>query len=205
MDIEDIQKKRFQFIQKLYELSGGDELNWYNMWDIGKQLGFDRDMTDAIGQYLSSEGLIEFHTFGPTIGITHRGVKVVENALTNPNKPTDYFPPVNIISAGDIVNSQIQLGSPGAQQSVGSEPLDYEKLEVVLKLIEARLNELELSSQQKSDIDAHVETIRAQMGVSKPKISVIRECLTSIRHTLEGMAGSILASELLQQIQRAWP
>jgi hypothetical protein len=34
------------------------------MWDIGDQLGFDRDLTISIAQYLKGEGLLEFRALG---------------------------------------------------------------------------------------------------------------------------------------------
>jgi hypothetical protein len=53
------------------------------MWDIGDQLGFDRDLTISIAQYLKGEGLLEFRALGGIISITHYGNKEVEENLKN--------------------------------------------------------------------------------------------------------------------------
>jgi hypothetical protein len=51
------------------------------MWEIGDQLGFDRDLTISIAQYLKDEGLLEFRALGGIISITHYGNKEVEENL----------------------------------------------------------------------------------------------------------------------------
>jgi hypothetical protein len=51
--IEDMKKKRFQFLYKLYNLTGGDEFKWFNKFQIGEEQGFDRDLTANIAQYLN--------------------------------------------------------------------------------------------------------------------------------------------------------
>jgi len=32
--IEEMKKKRFQFLHRLYELTGGDEFKWFNMFQV---------------------------------------------------------------------------------------------------------------------------------------------------------------------------
>jgi len=114
--IEEMKKKRFQFLHRLYELTGGNEFKWFNMFQIGKELGFEDDVTLNIAQYLEGEGLVEFRALGDKIGITHEGIQQVEEALSNPDKPTCFFPAVNIISVGQMNSSQIQQSSPKATQ-----------------------------------------------------------------------------------------
>jgi hypothetical protein len=115
--IEEMKKKRFQFLRRLYELTGGDELECLNLYDIGEELGFNRKLTKNIVQYLEREGLIKvIGDQGGIAGISHWGVREVEEALSNPDEPTHYFPPVNIISIGQMISSQIQQASPEATQ-----------------------------------------------------------------------------------------
>lgn len=83
MNIEEMRKKRFQFLNRLHELTEGDELEFVNMFQIGEELGFDKDLTGKIAQYLEGEGLIVFRALGGYIGISHLGVREVERALSN--------------------------------------------------------------------------------------------------------------------------
>jgi hypothetical protein len=194
---EDMKEKRFQFLYKLYNLAGGDEFKWFNMLQIGKELGFDGALTDKIVRYLKKERLIEFGSRN-IIGISHDGIRKIEEALPNPDIPTPP-PPTNII-IGQMINSQIQQASPKATQ-VGTVNEDrYEELKEVIQSLKESIDKLDLESQDKSDIQAEIQTIEAQISSSKPKVTIITECLGSIRRILEGVASNTLAASLLSKI-----
>ena len=198
--IEEMKRKRFRFLHRLYELTGGDESKLFDMFQIGKELGFDMDLTNNIAQYLKGEGLIEVLALDGIIGILHWGVREVEEALSNPDTPTCHFPPVNIISIGQMVNSQIQQASPEATQVVTIDERRYEELKQVIQSLRESIDKLGLEPLQKSDLQAEIQTIEVQMSSSKPKATIISECLGSIRRILEGAGGSVLASILLSKI-----
>jgi len=76
-------EKRFQFLNRLYEKTGGDESEPFDLYGIGEELGFDEDLIIGIGYYLQGAGLIN-HSLGcgthnKTIWISHKGVLAVEN------------------------------------------------------------------------------------------------------------------------------
>jgi len=123
-EIEEKKKKRFQFLHRLYELTGGDELKCFDISTIGKELGFDSNLTRNIVQYLKGEGLIKVIGDQGLIGISHPGTIEVEKALSSPDTPTSYFPPVNIISIGQMISSQIQQASSEATTKVISSPTE---------------------------------------------------------------------------------
>ena len=87
-EIQELKKKRFDFLKKVYEVTGGDENVWPDMWEIGSELGYDRELTEKIAQYLDGEWLIEFKAIGGGIKITHRGIVEMEAALENPDRRT---------------------------------------------------------------------------------------------------------------------
>ena len=76
-------EKRFQFLNRLYEKTGGDESEPCDLYEIGEELGFDEDSIVEIGYYLYGTGLIkhspECGTRNKTIWISHKGVLAVEN------------------------------------------------------------------------------------------------------------------------------
>jgi hypothetical protein len=198
--IEEMKKQRFQFLNRVYELSGGSQFHFVNMYEIGQEFGFDRESTIDIAQYLSEEGLIENEDTGGNLTISHHGVCEVEEALSNPDKPTTYFPPVNIIHVSQMINSQIQQGSPGATQAITFAQEKYDELKKVLLALKESIDQLNLQVEQKSDLQAEIQTIEAQMSSSKPKATIITESLGSIRRILEGAVGSAIASSLLSKI-----
>ncbi|HRR92025.1 MAG TPA: hypothetical protein P5253_07115, partial [bacterium] len=176
-EVEEMKKKRFQFLYRLYKLTGGDEFKEEDMFKIGKELGFDKDLTDKIVQYLKGEGLIEFLAMGGMIRITHQGIREVEEALSKSDTLTEHFPPINIISIGQMTNSQIQQANTESTQIASFSGDRGEKLIEFIQLLEESKDKLDLEPQQKSDLQSEVQTIRAQMSSSKPKDKVITECL----------------------------
>ena len=205
VNIEDMKKKRFLFLNRLYELSGGSTTKVFDdpPSQIGKELGFDKDLAWNIVIYLKGEGLVKL--YGKSITISHQGVREVERALSNPNEPTSYFSPViNIISVGQMKNSQIQQASPEAKQMTTIDESKYEQLKELLQSLKESIERLELEPQQKSDLQAEIQTIDAQMSSSMPKNTIITECIGSVRGILEGAAGSVIASGLLSKFGALW-
>lgn len=198
--IDETKKKRFQFLDRVFELSKGNQYEQMSMWDVGKELGFNDELTEIMVQYLVEERLIEHKAIGGFIGITHWGIRKIEEALSNPDEPTQYFPPVNIISIGQMVNSQIQQASPGAQQSITINDQQKEDIEKFLKELKESIDKIELNAEQESDVKADIGTIEAQMKSTKPKTTVVRESLKSIKNILEGAAGGVIAGTLIQHI-----
>lgn len=77
----EIVKQRLEFLKKVYDETDGDENKFVNMFDIGEELGFDRELSIKIYQYLKGEGLLKPFTLGGGIGITHAGIVKVEEDL----------------------------------------------------------------------------------------------------------------------------
>lgn len=200
-DIEQMRSQRFQFLHRCYEISGADELRHLSMFDVGKELGFDKSVTMRIVQYLEGEGLIKFRTMGGGIAISHRGVVHMERALSEPDAPTEYFPAViNIISAEQILDSQIQQASPAATQAAFRQDKDQELREFIESLRNS-LEELGLDDQQKSDLQAEILTMEAQASKSKPNRAIITESLKSAWRILEEAAGGALAVGIIETIK----
>lgn len=88
-NIKDIQAKRLQFLIKVYEHTGDDSLKRIDMFEVGKELGFDDALTTKIVRYLIDEGLIECRTIGKMINITHLGIQKVEEYLSVQDKNTE--------------------------------------------------------------------------------------------------------------------
>ncbi len=194
MNLEEMRKARFLFLNRLYEVTGGNENARVIMWEVGSELGFEGEATQLITQYLKGEGLIVFKTLGGGIGITHYGVKEVEDALSHPDRPTLYFPPVNIINVQSMVNSNIQQASPAAVQDVDYSEENIASLRTVLGEIESKLGELKLSAEKKEEFAADLASLKGQLASPKPKSGIIRETLKSIRAILDGAAGSLVAA-----------
>ena len=73
------------------------------------------------------------------------------------------------------------------------------------RLIEFALDKLSgeklvLNEEARNELKADIDTIESQINSPKPKHSIIREGIKSVRNILEGAAGSVLAAELLKML-----
>ncbi|MCK4348668.1 MAG: hypothetical protein KAW47_08635 [Thermoplasmatales archaeon] len=167
---------------------------------MGNELGFDRAETDRISQYLVGEYLMEYAAQGGIIAITHQGVIEVEDALSNPEEPTQYFPPVNIINIHHMQNSQIQQGTVESTQSQHIELKTKNDIFEFVELVKSKLPDLSLNAEDMAEIEADINTVQSQISSSRPKKSILRECLSSMQRLLEGIAGSVVAQQLIPLI-----
>jgi hypothetical protein len=195
-DIERERLNRARFLKLLFEKSGGDEYKWISMWNLGTELGLDKETTSRITQYLDGEHLLVYRALGGTIGITHWGIKEMEQAISNPNVRTQHFPPlVNIIQvSGNIAGSQIQQGTQASQQVQIGEDTQHALSEFLTRLI-ASLVDIKPKDDEFLDLKADVQSIMAQISAAHPKRSIIIEALSSIKTVLEEAGAIVLAAE----------
>ena len=199
MNIEVVKKQRFLYLKKAYEITSGDPSYMFNMFELGKEIGFDSDLSRKLAQYLINEGLLEARALGGAIGISHQGVVEVEEALTNPNKSTEHFLPVNIINVQTMTNSVIQQGSNQSSQSVDITSKGINDLKSFISELKTSIDKLQLEAEKHSELLSEIATLEAQANSPKPKVSIIGETLVTIRSILEGVAGNI-ASPLFQTV-----
>ncbi|HEU0298777.1 MAG TPA: hypothetical protein VFR37_04965 [Longimicrobium sp.] len=94
---------------------------------------------------------------------------------------------VSIGNAGSITNQVVQ--APGEAGS-GS-------LEDLLAQLGRLLPEMPLQPAARDEIQAEIRTARAQLGSSRPKSTIIRESLRTIRGLLQGVAGNAAYAQLV--------
>jgi hypothetical protein len=99
----------------------------------------------------------------------------------------------NTITIGSMHNSQIQQDSDNSNQNYGT--TDFRKdLESFIDELKKDLHKLDDDQEAKQSLKADLDTIKAQLGSSSPKKSILRECLSSARNILEGSAGGVLTN-----------
>ena len=196
--IREIQEQRFRFLHRLYEISEGNELFSIDAFELGEQLGYPHDETDRIDNYLRGENLVE-GVASTRIAITHRGIVEVETALSKPDKSTTYFPPINYIHVEHMTGSQIQQGTNQSSQILTYSANDFEAITKFVAKLKGQLPKLKLGAELRSEVESDIATIEAQIKSPRPKSTIIKECLVSLRTVLEGIAGNVIAGLLIQQ------
>lgn len=168
MTISELDEDGQQFLIQLFEQTRGDTSAQVSMYDVGKDIGLDRDTSSRVAEGLIGLQLVEILTLSGGIGISTEGADEVKRlmggtALTgeSPHKLTDQ-PIMDPISAQLVEQAVGELKS-----KAGNWGLDFAGL---------------------SELMADLKTIDAQLSSSRPKTAIIRECLRSLKETLEGLA-----------------
>ena len=189
---------RYLFLQRLYELTDGSELKRVAKEDVAKDFDATPQEANDVWSYLKGEYLAD--PVNMAVSITHAGVIEIESALSEPDKPTQYFPPVNIINVHQMHGSVIQQGAINSKQT--AQLSNDEKIEIdeFISKLKSALSELKLDKAANSEVSADIATIEAQVSSERPKARIIKESLLSIQRVLEGATGAVLAQQLLPYI-----
>lgn len=103
---------------------------------------------------------------------------------------------------GHMSQSQIQSASNGSTQTLVAGNLPADDIRRLIALIRANVGGLGIADQARAQMEADVATLEPQLAAPEPNQGVLREGLRSIRTTLEGAAGNLIASGILHQMAR---
>jgi hypothetical protein len=199
--LDEKKRKRLLFLHHLYEVTDGDVNSSPMVEELGQELSLSRDEAFAITDYLEGEGLVETIGIGHRVGITHKGVREVEAALSEPDKPTRYFPPAShiIIVQGDLHNSPIQQGTHHSTQTISYTAETSHDLRQFLVLVKQELLQLPLAPDDQSQAEAEVTTMQAQLAAPRPNPGILKASGQALHSILLGVAGN-LATDLLKYL-----
>lgn len=102
----------------------------------------------------------------------------------------------------NISNSQIQQNTNNSSQYKENKSLDIDDVIKIVEVMNSKISDLNLEVNNEKEILEEIQTIRAQLESPKPKNSIIKESLKTIRNVLEGMAGSLIAPRLIMEISK---
>lgn len=191
--IEQKRADRFAFMKKLYQETEGNRTHYieFSSEDFGKDFDWSEPYFQSIYQYLNSEGLIT------NTGITHKGIKEVEEALLNPGKSTDHFPAINLTINHISGNSQsnIQVGNHNSA-SIELSQSDQEYFEKLERYLGNVLQMLETLGKENAELTADYQTLKAQLESPKPKKTILQEVAKSVKTIVEGAIGGIISNVL---------
>lgn len=200
MKIEEKKASRFKFLNKLYEVTNGDSSYIVDMWEVGNELNFDRNLTSNIVDYLIGEYLIESRALGGGIAITHEGIVEIEDLQNNPDSSSEHFPAINMIHIENMTNSAIQQGVSNSSQSIVFSEEKKNDLKTVIKELELIKEKLIFNHEIIEEFEAELSTLKSQEKSPKPKKIIISESLRTIRNLIEGIAGNMITPSVSELI-----
>lgn len=190
--LQEKKEKRFQFLKRLYDMQEENPSLLFLKYEIGDALGFDRKTTDRIADYLDDEGLINLLTNEGGLQIEHAGTVEVEQALENPEKPTEHFPPIQYIVNNYEFNNNgpmtgTQQGTSNSTQTNNITTGNIPELREIINQLLVVSNQLNLLPEARQELTAEIETLQSQTRSPKPKPNIIKEALVSARTIVEGV------------------
>jgi hypothetical protein len=100
---------------------------------------------------------------------------------------------------GPVTGTQFQQGSTNSVQIAKQNNYDPQAIHGFTQALIKQLPKLGLDKDKQAEVKAEVASIEAQLNSPKPKASILKEGLNSLRTILEG-AGGAAAGELLIQL-----
>ncbi len=170
MTISELDETGQQFLIQLFGQTGGDSSLQVSMYDIGEELGLDRDTSSRVAETLIGLQLVEIRTLSGGIGISTEGASEVSR-LTGGVSPAGGSP-------GKLTDQPVMdsISTRGVEQAAGE--------------LKSQAGNLGLDFNGLSELMADLKTIDAQLGSSRPKTGIIRECLRSIKEVLKDLTDS---------------
>lgn len=169
---------------------------------IAPAIGLSEEEADQIAQYLVDEGLLRWAAFAGVIEMTHFGIKEVEQARTQPDKPTVHFPAFNVIHVEHMTQSQIQQATVGSVQQMTQTVTSDEAsaLREFLAVVKEQARELQFEADVAAKLEAQVATLESQMKSANPKRSILKEAGKSVLEILASAPGRAAVEEVLKHV-----
>lgn len=165
MSSSELDESGQQFLIQLFEQTGGDPSAQVSMYEVGEGLGLDRDASSRVAEILIGLQLAEIRTLSGGIGISADGTSEVKRLMDGSVAPGDSPGKLTDQPVLDAVNCQgIEQVAGELKSQAGNLGLDFDGL---------------------SELMADLKSVDAQLGSSRPKTAIIRECLRSIGEVLE--------------------
>lgn len=198
-DLENKRARRLEFMIGLYEAVDGFDAQPVAIAQIADKL--DLRVSDAEDRleilkrvrFLQGEGLIAVSGSPEDIKyvtITHEGVREVEEARSRPDRPTKHFPPISRLDAATEVD---QLSLQNGTREAPALLSEQNRLEVLrsVQSLEEWADQLPIGKEPRSELDADLRTIRAQLESPRPKARLIELALQSVKNVVNGVPSGL--------------
>jgi multidrug resistance efflux pump len=167
---------------------------------VAPAIGLSREEAGTVGEYLSAEGLIEWH-MGGGISITHAGVIEFEQAQSEPERATPHFPAINLITVQHMSHSQIQQGTVGStQQMAHVNAGEADALKAFLDELTRVRGELALGAEAQEEMEAQIATIEAQMKSARPNRTILKAAGAAVLEILASAPGRAAVEAILKHV-----
>jgi hypothetical protein len=118
--------------------------------------------------------------------VEHISFNQKENTLKTSTNINNFY--------GAVTNSQFQHESSNSNQIMNQNTLDLSMLTNIIYELEESLNNFSHDIKDLEELKADIATLKLQINSPKPKNSIIKHSLESVKTILEGTSSNVLAS-----------
>jgi hypothetical protein len=189
LSMSELRSDALRLARRLYERSNGN-FRWpLDCHEEARAIGLeDRQQVDQVVNYLHGKGMLGTVTQGGLVTLSQAGVAEIERAIAEPDKPTAYFPAVNIIQAQNLhIGAGAQIVQGSANQ-VSQQILHLNELNQALARIEVLAKDL--GEADRRQIASLAETVRVAIDKPQPDQGTVKTILGLLRRVAEGAAAS---------------
>ncbi len=193
----DKMKQRLEFLMQSYGDSEGNPRNVLNMWQVGERLGWSRELTAEVYEYLSSKRLVAGFSHGGGFGITDATVDLVERARSRPDSPTEYFPPLSSLNLRDSTIVASNIGSPGGTVQTGDINIQTggtDELSKALDMLEQAITASQVDASAKQDALSDVASLKAQGKRSAANPAITKALWSSLAERVPSVIEGLVKS-----------
>ena len=176
MNADEIDISGQQFLIQLFEQTKGDSTVQVSMYDIGDQLGLDRDIASTVAQELNGTMLVEIRTLSGGIGISADGSQMAQKLI------------------GTAASSGYEFAKLDDAPVLNSS--DRQAVEQIASELKNQAGSLGLDFDTLTELLADLKTIDAQLGSSRPKTAIVRACLFSLQAGLKNSGNNKIFDRL---------
>ena len=148
------------------------------MWEIGEKIGTGGPSsieTVNIVNWLVAEELIKCRANGGIIGLTHRGIREVEDARRYPNLPTEHFFPNTINNVinnyGTMYNLTIQQGTSNSNQTATITQQQHESIIEPIRQIKEIVQQQgrSIPDEKREELEQEIANAELESKLKMPK------------------------------------
>lgn len=204
--VRELQAHRASFLKALYKAVVGSPSAMVLGSDIAVACGLPNDLVRPTRDFLKGAGLIKPQSLGGHISITPYGIHVVESweaeKSDRPEIQGASSSVHNTIGELHIHGQNNQIGNINSNQ-INSGNSNKEVIKQFLKKSLEVADKLDLSGEDRSELEDQIDTAAALIETRKPNQGFLRESLSAIQRILEGGAGEVLGAGVLSALPTA--
>jgi len=123
-------------------------------------------------------------------------------SFTSEEKKTAEASHYTLVFHGPVTNSQVQQGVEGSSQTMEITGADFRELGPLVDRLLASTSGLGLIKESQQELEAQLNSIRAQLASKDPALGFINACWRIVQGLMLNVAGNVVAAQIMQDFPK---